>query len=309
MAERSVIQKINGELIKELTTLRMYIESAIDFPEEEIDFLKETKIFSKINDLIERVEKIKKEAHCGILMSEGIKVVIMGRPNAGKSSLLNVLLGEDRAIVTPIPGTTRDILRETISIDGLLVELVDTAGLRAEADIIEQEGIRRALQEIVLADHLVLVVDKSETLETNPSLLFPEWIHEIPTTLKITVLTNKIDKLNLEPDRIETDDYTVIGVSAKTKAGIDIFKEHLKKVVGFEIPRQGHFMARRRHLEALTRALAHLEAGKTEWQSSHSIELLAEELRLAQLQLGQITGRVSSDDLLGKIFSEFCIGK
>lgn len=306
---QGVFSKTITDLVENLTRFRMFIESAIDFPEEELTFLKTEEINLKIEQLVKQLEKIEQEAGQGVLMSEGIKVVMMGRPNAGKSSLFNLLTGNDRAIVTHIPGTTRDILRETISVDGLLVELIDTAGLRESTDIIEEEGIRRALKEIELADHLILVTDRSENEEMNLNQLFPEWVERFPKHLKKTILANKIDKVGLTPEIMIAEDNTVIGVSAKTGAGIDLLRQHFKKIAGFNELKEGSFMARRRHLEALSLAKQYLNQGKLEWNTSGASELLAETLRQAQVALGEITGKVSSDDLLGKIFSEFCIGK
>lgn len=296
-------------LVEKITNLRMSVEAGIDFPEEEIVFLKDNHIGQTLQELTSELETIQQKAFQGALLSDGVRVVIIGRPNAGKSSLLNFLSGIDSAIVTDIPGTTRDVLREHITIDGLLVQLVDTAGLRVGADIVEQEGISRALKEITLADHVVLVVDGETTTETNPNKLFPEWIDVFPKDIQKTVLINKIDKLNLVEGLHRKTDYTVINLSVKTGAGISLFKEHLKKSVGFTCFTEGNFIARRRHLEALSHAKQHLITGKKQFLEFKASELLAEELRLAQLALDSITGKFSSDDLLGKIFSEFCIGK
>jgi tRNA modification GTPase len=315
-AARSAMRSLQGDfskaihtLVETLTHLRMFIESAIDFPDEEIDFLNHEKISIQLDHLNKAVLGIQQKAQQGALLQEGIKVVIIGRPNAGKSSLLNALTGSDRAIVTDIPGTTRDVLRESISLEGLLVELVDTAGLRLEADIIEEEGIRRALKEVALADQIIFVIDKSSTDNVDLKTLFPEWIEKFPTGVPITILANKIDKLNLPTTITHLPHATMIDVSAKTGDGISLVRAHLKKVAGFSENTEGCFLARRRHLLALSVALKHIQDGKKQLEIAKALELVAEELRQAQLALGEITGKVSSDDLLGKIFSEFCIGK
>jgi len=301
--------KVIHEIVDTLTRLRLFVESAIDFPDEEIDFLNNEKINEKLDFLQAKLRDVQLKAQQGALLREGIKVVIIGKPNAGKSSLLNALVGYDRAIVTDIPGTTRDVLREHISIDGLLVELIDTAGLRLHADAIEEEGIRRALKEASIADFIVFVVDKSITPDIDLNKLFPEWIEELPKNIPVIVLMNKIDALNLSPSIKTEEQYTVINLSAKTGEGVSLFRDHLKKTAGFMDNPEGVFMARRRHLVALMQAIIHVQDGKKQLIEMQALELLAEELRQAQKVLGEITGKVSSDDLLGKIFAEFCIGK
>jgi len=303
--------KILFEMVEKLIHLRMYVEAAIDFPEEEIDFLNDGKVKGMLINLMGEVKKATEKAQQGNLMADGIKVVIVGKPNAGKSSLLNTLSGYEVAIVTDIPGTTRDVLREQICIDGLLVQLVDTAGLRIHeaVDVVEQEGIRRALKEVSLADHVVMVVDGSETEETNPKLLFSEWMEMFPKEVGVTVLVNKIDLTNKVAKVIPMENYTVVNLSVKTGDGINLFSEHLKRVSGFSTHSEGNFIARKRHLIALKEAEKHLQEGFHQLEAYRAGELLAEELRQAQLMLNQITGQFTTDDLLGKIFSEFCIGK
>lgn len=315
-AAKSAARSLQGDfsnavqsIVQSLIHLRMYVEAAIDFPEEEIDFLGDGKILGMLQKIKVKLAEINIKAKQGALMSDGIKIVILGRPNAGKSSLLNALSGYEAAIVTDIPGTTRDVLKEHISIDGLLIQLVDTAGLREAQDQVEKEGVRRALQEITLADHVLLVVDGAKTLETEPGKLFPEWMSAFPPGVGVTVLMNKIDKRN-EASRLEKKkDHSVIYLSVKTGDGIPLFREHLKATVGFNENTEGNFIARRRHLEALSLAKQHIEAGEYQLRTHKAGELLADELRQAQLALDQITGKFTSDDLLGKIFSEFCIGK
>ena len=306
---QGVFSETLQRLVEKLIKLRMHVEAAIDFPEEEIDFLKDDRIDVRLKVLMTELETIQQKAFQGSLISEGARVVIIGRPNAGKSSLLNALSGTDAAIVTDIPGTTRDVLREQILIDGLLVQLVDTAGLRLGADLVEKEGIARAFKELSLADHLVLVVDSTTTLETDPVALFPEWIAVFPKNIGVTVLMNKIDKRGVGLSLHPKPDHTLIYLSVKTGEGLSLFKEHLKTSLGFKSGSEGNFMARRRHLEALADAKQHLINGERQLCEYKAGELLAEELRLAQLALDRITGKFSSDDLLGKIFSEFCIGK
>lgn len=316
-AAKSAARSMQGDFSKEVQTwieslirLRMLIEASLDFPEEEIDFLNEAKIQGELKVLMAALERVNHSANQGALLAEGIRITIAGKPNAGKSSFLNRLSGLDSAIVTDIPGTTRDVLKEHISIDGLPIQFVDTAGLRQGADVIENEGIRRACHEIKEADHVLWVIDGSIKEEMNPDQLFSEWFPVSSEKTKHSVVVNKIDLLN-ESARIEEyPDYHRIYLSAKTGEGFDLLREHLKKVAGFSLnANEGVFIARTRHLEALQQARVHLEEGLIQLQENRAQELLAEELRGAQLALEAITGRFSSDDLLGKIFSEFCIGK
>lgn len=315
-AARSAARSLQGvfskeieALLQELIALRMYVESAIDFPEEELDFLNEGHIHTRLLKLTQRLEAITRQAQQGALLANGAKVVIAGKPNAGKSTLLNYLAGQEAAIVTDIPGTTRDVLREQIIMDGLLLQLVDTAGLRESEDKVEQEGIRRALKEVSTADHVIWVVDGEETLETDPKQLFSDWHSTLSKGTKITVLVNKIDKVQKEAALINKEDHTVIQVSLKTGAGLALFREHIVQSIGLFGAEEGNFCARQRHLDALSRAKKHFVLAEEQWVVFKAGELLAEELRLAQTALDEITGRFTSDDLLGKIFSEFCIGK
>jgi tRNA modification GTPase len=325
-AARGAMRSLQGafsvqveNVVQALIQLRMYVEAAIDFPEEEIDFLKEGSIGEKLDKIIKKIEAVTHKVRQGALMSDGVKVVIAGLPNAGKSSLLNALSGFEAAIVTEIPGTTRDVLREQISIDGLLVQFIDTAGLREEAEIVEKEGIKRALKEISLADHVVWVVDGSTLFSkdhdnltdegTVKESLWKECEGYISEEIGKTVLYNKIDKVGLAPKIQKRENYTMVFASAKTGEGIEIFREHIKEVMGFSKTTEGNFTARRRHLESLLNAQKYLREGARQLHEFKAGELLAEELREAQLALESITGRFTSDDLLGKIFSEFCIGK
>lgn len=328
-AARGAIRSLQGEfskliqdLVDSLINLRLYLEAAIDFPEEEIDFISESNIENDLQTLIQKLENIQKSAQQGSLLQEGMKVVIAGKPNAGKSSLLNSLSGKDSAIVTDIPGTTRDILREYIHIDGLPLHIIDTAGLRETKDVIEQEGMKRAWKEIENADVILWVMDgrKDEeyhSIKENSRQLIDSIINlstedkQNTSELKIPIIVikNKIDLLNENPRCEELAEHTVIHLSAKFQQGIDLLKKHLKELIGYQTTEEGTFIARRRHLEALGRAKKYLATGYTQLQNHRAAELLAEDLRQAQNALSEITGEFTSDDLLGKIFSTFCIGK
>ena len=318
-AARSALRSLQGEfsqridaLIEELTQLRMYVEAAIDFPEEEIDFLGDGKIARALDDLLDSLTVVIDNAAQGSLLREGMTIVIAGAPNAGKSSLLNALAGTDRAIVTAIAGTTRDVLREHIQIDGLPLHIIDTAGLRDSPDEVEREGIRRALREIERADHILLVVDDNNAADDLPSLLAATgWPTETRVAFAdrpITVIRNKCDLSNHAPALLAGSPSQVI-LSAKTGAGIDLLRNHLKDCIGFRGATEGLYLARRRHLDALQRARDLLLHGQHELAAHQAGELLAEDLRLSQRALGEITGAVSADALLGRIFSSFCIGK
>jgi tRNA modification GTPase len=310
-ASKAAMRSLQGDfsrliegLVAELIHLRMYIEAGIDFPDEEIDLLKEGQVFEKLAQLNVQLHTLFVKAENGLKLSRGIKVVIAGKPNAGKSSILNRLSGMDSAIVTHIPGTTRDLIKEEITLDGLVIQLIDTAGLRETQNEIEQEGIKRTTQELALADHVIWVMDISEESVEK------EWESIVPKNIKLTVLCNKIDTLNSSANCRQDNhqDCFKIYVSAKTGEGIPLLLQHLKKTLGMESTGEGNFLARKRHIEALILAKQHLDIGIQHYQVGNP-ELLAEELRLAQKALDEITGKFTSDDLLGKIFSEFCIGK
>ena len=325
-AARSALHSLQGdfsklvhEMVDSIIHLRMYVEAAIDFPEEEIDFLADKKVVSDLKAIIERVEKVRKQAQQGSLIREGMRVVIAGRPNAGKSSLLNALSGKKSAIVTDIAGTTRDVLAEQIHIDGMPLHIIDTAGLRESTDTVEQIGIERAWQEIKQADRVLLMVDASEQhtiLENEQDIksLYPEFFEQLPEHIGLTLVRNKADKIAIETGLSEFIDnqqqqHSVITLSAKTGEGVNSLKEHLKAIMGYQGSTEGGFMARRRHLVALERAHNHLLTGLDQLESYVAGEILAEELRICQQELDQITGEFTSDDLLGKIFTSFCIGK
>lgn len=291
-----------NELVEELTELRTYVEAAIDFVDEEIDFLTDGVVENRIVSLLRRLEHIQQTAQQGRLLRDGMTVVLAGKPNAGKSSLLNALAGHEAAIVTDIAGTTRDVLKERIQLDGMPLHIIDTAGLRESDNAIEQEGIRRAHLEIKNADKILLLIDARE----------PE-IESVLTTLppdgNITHIYNKIDLLGLEPDIKQTESATQIYLSIKTGNGLELLKQHLKQSVGFNEATDNVFIARRRHLEALSKGREFVESALDQLRGSQAGELVAEDLKQAQNSLAEITGKFSSDDLLGKIFSSFCIGK
>ena len=301
-------QKVNT-LVEALIHLRIYVEASIDFPEEEIDFLSDGKVSNDLNHIMDALANVRKETNQGAIMREGMKVVIAGRPNAGKSSLLNALSGKDSAIVTDIAGTTRDVLREHIHIDGMPLHIIDTAGLREASDEVERIGIERAWEEIKQADRVLFMVDATTSADTDPKAIWPDFIERLPENLGITVIRNKVELVNEPAGLCETSDPTVIRLSARTGEGVDALRQHLKECMGFAGTTEGGFMARRRHLDALERAAEHLNIGKTQLEGFMAGEILAEELRLAQQHLSEITGEFTSDDLLGRIFTSFCIGK
>ncbi len=314
-AAKSALRSMTGdfsikvhELVEKVIYLRIYVEAAIDFPEEEIDFLNDDKVTKQTDEITNFLDKLLKNAEQGCLLREGMKVVIAGKPNAGKSSLLNALAGKDTAIVTDIEGTTRDILTEQINIDGLPLHIVDTAGLRDAKDQVEQIGIERAAKEIENADRILLVVDASDHKKINIEKEIKRFIDPNIELPPITLIENKVDLIN-QPPRIEEKDQPTIFLSASHGKGIDLLKQHLKSVVGFEASESGTFMARRRHLNALKKAENHIKEGFYQLKNFSAGELLAEELKLAQDCLNEITGEFTSDDLLGKIFTSFCIGK
>ncbi len=301
-------EKIN-ELVNALIYLRMYVEAAIDFPEEEIDFLGDRIVNDNLRNIIQLVHEIEKLAKQGSLLRDGMQVVIVGKPNAGKSSLLNALAGKETAIVTDIAGTTRDVLKEYIHIDGMPLHVIDTAGLREDADTVEQIGIERAWNEIAKADLILFMVDASEEDKLQPHEIWPEFYAKLNVNAKMTVIRNKADLSGEHIGLIDNYAYPVISLSAKQQIGIDTLKDHLKACMGFEQIGEDQIIARKRHLRALESAKHHILEGKEQLESNKAGELLAEELKLAQDELSEITGEFTSDDLLGQIFSSFCIGK
>jgi tRNA modification GTPase len=303
-------KKINS-LVSQVTRLRVYVEAAIDFPEEEIDFINNSEVAERLAAILLEVDEILGQAQQGALVREGMKLVIAGKPNAGKSSLLNALSGQETAIVTPYAGTTRDVLRAQIQIDGMPLHIVDTAGLRDSDDAIEQEGIRRARAEMASADRILLVVDA--TTQASDRMAFSSlWTDEqlrLSQEIPVTLVANKCDLTDQPVDIQQHEDFTAIHLSAKTGAGLELLKRHLKSSMGFKGVGEGNFSARRRHLLSLQQAREFLVQGQQQLQGAGAGELLAEDLRLCQQSLGEITGAISSDELLGEIFSSFCIGK
>ena len=251
---------------------------------------------------------MKTKAHQGSLISEGMTVVIAGKPNAGKSSLLNALSGRDSAIVTPMAGTTRDILKEHIHVDGMPLHIIDTAGLRETENLIEKEGIKRAWGEIDRADRVLFVIDSADEYSLDLQANWPEFFDRYPGRKNISFVLNKVD-LSCLPAGISEYDYPVIGLSAKQGLGLGVLTEHLKDCMGYTGTNEGSFVARRRHIEALINAEEFLLLGRSQLLGAGAGELLAEDLRLAQQALALITGTFTSDDLLGQIFGSFCVGK
>ncbi|ARU64142.1 tRNA uridine-5-carboxymethylaminomethyl(34) synthesis GTPase MnmE [Histophilus somni] len=314
-AARSALKSLQGEfsnkineLVDSVIYLRTYVEAAIDFPDEEIDFLADGKIETHLREIIAKLAKVKNEAKQGAILREGMKVVIAGRPNAGKSSLLNTLAGREAAIVTDIAGTTRDVLREHIHIDGMPLHIIDTAGLRDATDEVEKIGIRRAWDEIEQADRILLILDSTEN-QVELDLVRSEFMAKLPPHIPLTIVRNKADLSGEAEVLDEQNGLTVISLSAKTQKGVDLLRQHLKQSMGYQVCTEGGFLARRRHLEALEQADIHLQAGLIQLTEFYAGELLAEELRIVQHHLSEITGQFTSDDLLGNIFSSFCIGK
>lgn len=315
-AARSAMHSLQGQfsskiqqLVESLIRLRIYVEAAIDFPDEEIDFLSDGKVAGDLYAIMSELDDVRDEAKQGALLREGMKVVIAGRPNAGKSSLLNALAGRESAIVTEIAGTTRDVLREHIHLDGMPLHIIDTAGLRDTQDKVEQIGIERAWAEIEQADRVLFMVDGTTTDAVDPREIWPEFVDRLPKNIGLTVIRNKADLTGEDLAPSQEQGHAVYRISAKTELGLPALREHLKACMGFQGNTEGGFMARRRHLDALERAAERLLVAKEQLEVFVAGELVAEELRLAQESLSEITGEFSSDDLLGRIFSSFCIGK
>ena len=291
-----------NKLQQELINLRVFVEAAMDFPDEEIDFLKDSDVLDRLGRAGEHLGILLNQAHQGQLLRDGINIAIAGLPNAGKSSLLNALAGRDSAIVTDIPGTTRDVLREYISLDGLPVHVSDTAGIRDSNDQVELEGVRRARATLATADMVLLVIDSTQPAEPQLALKV-----EIADKIPCIEVHNKVDLTNNEVSVDEA--LLMVRVSAKTGQGLQDLVGLVKNIVGASASQEGVFSARTRHLDVLKRTQAHIEAGREQLQQYNAPETLAEELRLAQKALGEITGQYLPDDLLGAIFSSFCIGK
>ena len=313
-AARAAVRSLQGEfsarisdLKSRITDLRAYVEAAIDFPDEEIDFLSDHALRERLAAVFAAFESITTAARQGALLREGLNVVIAGKPNAGKSSLLNKLSGDEVAIVTDVPGTTRDVLRQQVHLDGLPLNLIDTAGLRAAVDVVEVEGVRRARNEMARADRVLYVLDTGAAADDSQSWA-PD-LEQLPPEVPVTLVFNKID-LTGSPARLdEVASPPRVFLSARTGAGVELLRTHLKLSAGYRETESGALAARRRHLDALNRARQHVQSAADTLSSTRAFELFAEDLRLAQHALGEITGEFTSDDLLGEIFGSFCIGK
>ncbi|NIP73902.1 MAG: tRNA uridine-5-carboxymethylaminomethyl(34) synthesis GTPase MnmE, partial [Gammaproteobacteria bacterium] len=310
-AARAALRSLQGELSRrvheaaeELVRLRIHVEAAIDFPDEEVDVLADPELRRGLSGLDAELAALQGAARQGCLLREGMSLVIAGRPNVGKSSLLNALAGRDSAIVTEVPGTTRDVLREHIQIDGLPLHVLDTAGLRETADRVERIGVERAWEAIQRADRVLLVIDDREGLGPDER----EVLERAGPEPGVTVVRNKIDLSGAAPGLTEGPSGPQVTLSARTGAGMDTLRAHLKALMGYSPQAGGELMARRRHLDALARAHRAVQAAAGQVDQG-AAELAAEDLRQAQAALGEITGEFTSDDLLGRIFAEFCIGK
>lgn len=311
-AARSAMRSLDGafservtELAQGLTELRAHIEACIDFPEEEIDFLSDPQVAQRLQALRSRLAATRASAARGVLLKEGVRAVLAGRPNVGKSSLMNLLAGRDSAIVTDVPGTTRDLIREHIQLDGLPLHIIDTAGIRAPGDALEEHGVERAWGAIESADALLLVVDD----QSGPGDAEREILARTPPAVARILVSNKIDLSGAEAGLSTADGEVQVRLSALSGAGIEALESALKACVGYALGEQGTFMARRRHVHALERTTAAVDAACHVLSTRRAGELAAEELRQAQAALSEITGEVTSEDILGEIFSRFCIGK
>lgn len=308
-AARSALRSLQGafsERVEDLTRavvdMRALVEATLDFPDEDIDFLKQSDAVGKLAAVSARLEELLAASRQGSLLREGIHVVLAGRPNVGKSSLLNCLAGEELAIVTEVPGTTRDIIRQSINLDGVPAHVIDTAGLRESDDPVEKIGIERTWSAIRKADLVVLMIDATLGERAADRAI----LDQLPGELPCIRVMNKIDLAERQAGREQAGGATIVWLSAKTGAGIALLRQTILEMVGWRPEGEGLFMARERHVQALRQAGAHLERARG---VGDKLELLAEELRLAQEALGVITGEYTSDDLLGTIFSRFCIGK
>ena len=309
-AARAALRSLEGAfsqqvhaLVEALTALRVYVEAAIDFPEEEVDFLSDQHLLQQLRAVRQQLSALQAQAQQGCLLRDGMTLVLAGRPNVGKSSLLNYLSGRETAIVTAIPGTTRDVLRESINLDGMPLHVVDTAGLHESADVVEQEGMRRAWEAMHSADRILLLVDDVQGFGAEDAALR----QRLPQDIALTIVHNKIDKSG-RPAAMQVTEYGhALWLSVKTGAGLPLLREHLQDCSGYHAA-EGTLLARRRHVQALALAAQALTVAAAHLAHQDG-ELVAEELRQAQNALAEITGAVSSEELLGRIFSSFCIGK
>lgn len=294
-----------NNLIEEITQLRILVESTLDFPEEEIEFLENAQARQRLAAVKEKLQALRAGAKQGKILRDGIQLVLAGAPNVGKSSLLNRLAGEEVAIVTPIAGTTRDRVKESITVDGVPIHIIDTAGLRETSDIVEAKGIERSWDAIRLADMVIFLTDAQAGNQEDA--LKAQILKELPPKCAVLEVVNKADLL---PDSPKMPSDQALLISAKTGVGIDRLKQKILEIVGWDGPQEGTILARRRHLDCIERAAEHIEKSEQfAANGNNSLELFAEELSLAQKHLGEITGKLLPDDLLGKIFSQFCIGK
>ncbi|HLQ86620.1 MAG TPA: tRNA uridine-5-carboxymethylaminomethyl(34) synthesis GTPase MnmE [Salinisphaeraceae bacterium] len=312
-AARAAMRSLQGRfanqvsaLAEALVQLRVYTEAAIDFPDEEVDFLGDGEVQARLEALQQQLRQLQADAERGARLRDGLTVVLAGAPNVGKSSLLNCLAARDSAIVTAVAGTTRDVLREQIDVDGLPLHVVDTAGLRETHDPVEAEGVRRARAELQRADRILLLFDDSQGLQAADRRLLEELEK---TELPVTLVANKIDLSGRAPGAGRLGGRELVKLSATSGAGMQALIAQLKHSAGLEAAATPDFIARRRHLDALQRAAMALQRGHEQLVMAQAGELLAEELRLAHRALGEITGEFTSEDLLGAIFSSFCIGK
>ena len=300
-----------NSLIEEITQLRILVESTLDFPEEEIEFLENAQARERLSTVMKKLQGLREGAKQGKILRDGIQLVLAGAPNVGKSSLLNRLAGEEVAIVTPIAGTTRDRVKESITINGVPMHIIDTAGLRETGDLVEAKGIERSWEAIRAADLVIFLQDPSSTDKNNnaeASELKAQILQALPPKCPVLEVCNKSDLLG--ESAINQDTNPRLLISAKTGDGIELLKQKILESVGWGGTQEGAILARRRHLDCLDRAATHLDKSQQFAADGNiSLELFAEELRLAQDQLGHITGKLLPDDLLGKIFSQFCIGK
>jgi tRNA modification GTPase len=300
-----------NSLVEEITQLRILVESTLDFPEEEIEFLENAQARQRLSGVMEKLHALRDGAKQGKILRDGIQLVLAGAPNVGKSSLLNRLAGEEIAIVTPIAGTTRDRIKESITIGGVPIHIIDTAGLRETGDLVEAKGIERSWEAIRAADIVIFLQDPStiDSVDATTTLALKAQILEaLPPKCPVLEVNNKSDLLSKPP--ANQDKTQTLLISAKTGTGVEALKQKILELVGWGGPQEGAIVARRRHLDCLDRAATHLDKSQQFAADGNiSLELFAEELRLAQDQLGQITGKLLPDELLGKIFSQFCIGK
>ena len=332
-AARSAMRTLKGvfsakihQLVAAVTSIRVNVEATIDFSDEDIDIMSYTGVECAMLEAREMLAEIFQEAQQGVLLKDGLNIVIAGAPNAGKSSLLNALAGVDAAIVTDIPGTTRDVLRQEISLAGLPMHIYDTAGMRESADVVEQEGVRRARSTLGEADLILLVTDASACDNSDIEQIMQPLVEintdtgDLPYTIspqllkRLCVVFNKVDLLTDKFKQTYCTDFQDISlkffyISAKTGAGLEGLKSHLLEVAGFESTHEQNFSARERHVAALKEAESFLISAIKGVSNHLQIELIAEDLRMVQQHLGAITSNVTSDDLLGEIFSSFCLGK